>query len=360
MSGPGTATVGPLERAFAAVLDGPLGRAPIAALDRLRRRWLRALGGLARPLVRDRELRVAAMFSLMIVTALVGSLVAPLWLLLLGPLIWGVPHLVADLRYLVLETGYHRRRGLALVGAATLGWIALGGDLLWGFVGAAAIALVARAGAGRRLVAAALLLACGALLYPLGYLSDVIFGHVHNFVAVALWWVWCPRRGRLHWIPLALLVAATLLLLSPLAPALVAASGGLRWFASGTGADYELARLAPGVAPELGLRLVLLFCFAQSIHYGIWLQLLADDARGRATPATFRRSLAELRAVVGDAGVVVAGLLAVSVAVWAAFDLTAANNGYFRVARFHGHLEIMALTLLLLEGRRRATADAPR
>ena len=35
-----------------------------------------------------------------------------------------------------------------------------------------------------------------------------------------------------------------------------------------------------------------------------------------------------------------------------ALDLMQANRGYFRMARFHGHLEIMAGTLLLLEHRR--------
>ena len=36
----------------------------------------------------------------------------------------------------------------------------------------------------------------------------------------------------------------------------------------------------------------------------------------------------------------------------AVFDLLHASHGYFRVARFHGHLELMAGALLLLERRR--------
>jgi hypothetical protein len=39
--------------------------------------------------------------------------------------------------------------------------------------------------------------------------------------------------------------------------------------------------------------------------------------------------------------------------VWATFDLMHASHGYFRMARFHGHLELMAGALLLLERTRR-------
>lgn len=327
--------------------------APIAAADWLRRRWLHLLGGLARPIVRRRELRVALMFSAMICTALIATLVAPLWLLILGPLLWGVPHLVADLRYLVIRTGYHRRPLLWLVAGLPLLWTALGGGLVWGFVGAALAAACARAELLPRLLAIAILVTCGAALAALGRVGDVVFAHAHNFIAVALWWLWRPRLGRLHWIPLALLVAACLFLVSDAALWLVHQTGGLQWFGGRMGPEYQVWRLSPGVAPELGLRLVLLFCFAQSIHYAVWLQLLPDEDRARATPPTFRASYEDLRHDFGRVGLAVAAALALAIAVWAALDLMRASHGYFRMARFHGHLEVMAGALLLLERGRR-------
>ncbi|MBK7827610.1 hypothetical protein [Nannocystis sp.] len=327
--------------------------APIAAADWLRRRWLHLLGDLARPLVRRRELRVTLMFSAMICTALAATLVAPLWLLILGPLLWGVPHLVSDLRYLVIRTGYHRRPLLWLVAGAPLLWVGLGGGLVWGFVGAALAAACARARLAPRLLAVGLLALGGAGFVVMGRLGDVAFAHAHNFIAVALWWLWRPRSGRLHWLPLALLVAASLFLLSDAALWLAQHSGGLAWFAGRMGPDYQVWRLSPGVAPDLALRLVLLFCFAQSIHYAVWLQLLPDEDRQRATPPTFRASYEDLRADFGGPGLAIAGLLALGIAVWAAFDLMHASHGYFRMARFHGHLEVMAGALLLLERSRR-------
>ena len=79
---------------------------------------------------------------------------------------------------------------------------------------------------------------------------------------------------------------------------------------------------------------------------------LPDEDRGRATPTSFRASHQALRQDLGDLGLGVAALLALGLAAWAVFDLLHASHGYFRVARFHGHLELMAGALLLLERRR--------
>ncbi len=328
---------------------------PIAVADLLRRRWLRLLGGLARPIVRQRELRVALMFTAVIFTAALGTLVAPMWLLILGPLIWGVPHLLADLRYLVLRTGYYRRPLLCLFAGAPLLWTALGGDLLWGFLGAAAAALLARAALAPRCLTAALFVAVGLSLASLGRLGDVAFAHAHNFIAVALWWSWRPRSTRLHWIPLTLFVIACLALVSAPALHLAQTTGGLDWFAGDMGPRYQAWRLSPGVGPDLALRLVLLFCFAQSIHYAVWLQLVPDEARARATPPTFRSSYEDLRADFGAVGLGLASLFALGLALWAILDLMQASHGYFRMARFHGHLELIAGALILLERPRART-----
>lgn len=328
---------------------------PIAAADWLRRRWLRLLGGLARPIVRQRELRVALMFSALVTTALTATLLVPLWLLILGPLLWGVPHLVADLRYLVVRTGYHRRPLLWLLAGGPLLWTALGGSLVWGFVGAVLAATVARAGAWPRALAVLGLAAAGATLYWLGRTGDVVFAHAHNFIAVGLWLLWRPRAGRLHWIPLALLIAASLFVVSEPALRLAYASGGLDWYGGRMSLDYQVWRLSPDVAPALGARLVLLFCFAQAIHYAVWLQLLPDEDRERATPPTFRASYEDLRRDLGGLGLAVAAALALGIAAWAVFDLMHASHGYFRMARFHGHLEVIAGTVLLLERRAHAS-----
>lgn len=325
--------------------------APLAAADWVRRRWLHLLGRWARPLMRERELRVALLATAMVCTALAATLVLPLWVLILGPLVWGVPHLVADLRYMLVRPGYHRRWGLCLLAGPPLVYTAIGGHLQWGFIAAALALLVARAELPRRLLGLVMIAALAGVFWSLGRLGDVLFAHLHNAVAVALWWAWRPRQSRLHWVPLALMIAASVFLLSDAALALAQASGGLSWFGGGMSARYQVARLSPGVGPEWGLRLVLLFCFAQTLHYGVWLQLLPDEDRERATPPTFRASWASLVHDMGRPLLLLAIAASLGLAAWAVRDLMHASHGYFRMARFHGHLELVAATLLLVEGR---------
>ncbi|MEM7154562.1 MAG: hypothetical protein AAF799_17070 [Myxococcota bacterium] len=319
--------------------------AAIGAADRVRREWFRLLGRPGRALVRDRELRVSVLLSVVTITTLVGTLWIPLWLLALGPVLWGTPHLVSDLRYLVIRTGFAERTGLWLAGGIPLAWLAFGGDLVVGFVGGCAVALLARAPWAHKVAAAAALAVLGLGFAALGSTGEVVFGHAHNFFAIALWWWWRPRSGRRHWVPLVLMVVVTAFLLSPLSLALAQIDGG----PAGVGQSFQLWRLAGGAGPELGLRLVLLFCFSQSVHYVIWVHSIPDEDRERATPVTFRASVQGLRRDFGDVGLAVATALAVGIAGWALWDLAAANHGYFRMARFHGHLELMAAVLLVLE-----------
>ncbi len=331
----------------------------LAVADRVRLRWLRSLGPVGRTLVRRRELRVATIFSAVIVLSLLGTMAFPLWLLALGPMIWGVPHLVADFRYLVVRPGFGGRPVLCILGGIPLLIIALGGSLVWGFAGGVAVVVVARAPLRHRLPAAAVFVALGALALSAGSMADVIFGHAHNMLAVGLWWIWRRRTTKAHRIPLALLLAATVLLLSPYAVHSAGVLGSLGWHPATEGPEFQLWRLAPGLGPDIGMRLVLLFCFMQSVHYAIWMVLLPDEERPRATVMTFRASYEDLRRDMGTTALVVATLVSVFIATWALIDLADAGRGYFRMARFHGHLELMAVAVLLLErqpGKRTASA----
>ncbi len=194
-------------------------------------------------------------------------------------------------------------------------------------------------------------------LAHLGQAADIVFAHAHNFIAVLLWWLWRPRQGRQHWLALALFVGVCLFLCSDTALDWAGRSGGLSWFGGGMSLDYQAWRLSPGLSPDLGVRLVLLFCFAQAIHYAVWLQLLPDEDRQRVTPPTFRTSVRDLRRDLGTIGLTIAVVLCAGLAVWAVWDLMRASHGYFRMARFHGHLEVVAGTLLVLERRVRGARE---
>lgn len=329
----------------------PLAQVLLLPLDRLRGRLLQTLGPLSKPLMMRPELRVALIATTGVLGALLGTLLLPLWMLAISPLVLGVPHLLADVRYLAVRPGLHRRPWLALLVAGPLLLSCFGFGMqagLWAIVFAL---LLAPGKSWRKAVG---LLPLGALYY-LGqrdgfYPYEVGLAHLHNFVGVLLWWLWRPRRQALHLLPLGLLVGICALLLGG---ALSPPSWGLWWRGhEGLSLAGHSAVLAWTLSADWGLRLVLLYCFAQGVHYAVWLRLVPEEDRARATPRTFRASLAALASDLSWPLLLLALLVFVGLAVWAIFDLYAARVGYFRLATFHGYLELSVLSLWWVAGHR--------
>lgn len=324
----------------------------LAPADGARRRLLRALGPRIGTLAANREARVCVMAIVVVLGALASSALIPLWMLALGPIVLGVPHIVSDVRYLVVRPGYHRRLEVWVLAAAPLAVGAFTGRVTWGFIGAIGALVAARTTPRRRAIGLAVAVPLAIVTWRLPGWSELVFAHVHNFMGVALWWAWRPRTTRLHWIPLALFAAASIALL------LGAADPVLRWAASTgpTGATTmvrHIGALAPFAGPTFGARLVLLYAFAQSVHYGVWLRLVPEEDRPRPAPRGFASSYAALRADFGGLPLIVFGALAVALAAWATRDLAVARSGYLRFAVVHGQLEFAAAALLWAEARRR-------
>jgi len=320
-------------------------------LDRVRGRTLKALGPAAMPFIRGREWRVLASGLIVILTALLFTLGAPFWLLALGPIVWGIPHLVADLRYLVARPGLHRRKELWLCAGVPL--LLAGLDfhsLTCGLIATLAVAMLSHGPVSRKAIAAAVVLVLFAGVVALGPSARIVFAHAHNFIAVMLWWCWRPRGGFWQSLIPGLFLAASLLILSGV---LQPPAWALGWIPGQMNADYHLANLAPGVSEPWALRWVLLFAFAQAVHYGVWLRLMPEDDRPQSTPRTFAASARALHADLGAWFLGIALVLAVGLAVWAMLDLADARAGYLRMALFHGYLELAAAAYLFVEGRPR-------
>jgi hypothetical protein len=334
----------------------------VSGLDRLRLGWLQLLGPVATPFVRSRELRAAASLTLSIALALVLTALAPLELLALGPIVLGVPHLAADVRYLVVRPRLHTRPAfwlavvvpLVALGVTTQGWL--------GFVAVAGAALaLPRAWSARRVLAIAAASSLAVLAWWLPRTVGPVMAHVHNLVAVAFFLAWphlVSRERTSHWhlVPTALFALATLAIfagvIDPIALDVgeVAIRDGF-----GTSLDMHLYSLAPrgldggSVLDATGpsaLRFVLFFAFAQSVHYGTWLRVIPEEDRARPTPRTFRASVAALREEGSLPVMLVFAVLALGLAVWAVFDVYAARVGYLRGALFHGYLELAIVGVL--------------
>jgi hypothetical protein len=325
----------------------------LSPFDRGRAALYRAFGRPLRGLIASREHRVAVYGLLGTLAALVLTTACPLWLLALGPLLLGVPHLASDFRYLVARRGYQRRIALAIGVALPLIAVSIEPRFRVGALAMVPAIVLARASLARR----ALLLASfgGVYFYALqlGVLADYAFAHLHNVIAIGLWWAWRPRAERVHAVvPIGFLIGAIAIFSGLVERGLLAAGG---FFAPRTGLDlgqlsYALAAPWADAHPIFALRTVLFFAFAQSVHYAVWLRLVPEDDRGREAPRSFTSSFRALRFDLGAWLLAGAVVTAVALLGWALVDLPAARNGYLRVAAFHGYLELAALALFVLEG----------
>lgn len=331
----------------------------LATVDAGRRRLLRGLAPWLGSLYGNRERRVAWLGSLSVVIALLLCLRFPLALFALGPLVLGVPHLLADVRYLVVQPKAHKRLLLVLFVLAPLAATWISPTLKVGMLSVVGAALVARTTFPRKVlglfVAAGLYAA--ALVAPTSF--ALLFAHAHNFIA-AIVLLFFSRSIRHALLPVLLFAAFSTLLLGGAFDGLClgAAHSALP---GGVNLGAAIWQYAPFCHTEtMALRLVVLFVFAQSVHYTIWLRLLPDEARPRKGLRSFERTFTAVRDDVGIVVMVVFAMVAVFFVIWGMRSLEPARLGYLRVASFHGYLELSFLMLLALEGKASGTSWLPR
>jgi hypothetical protein len=272
-----------LSRALAAVPPPPL-EGLLAPFDHLRARLLRFLAPRMRDVVVLREQRVAVVGACLMLSALALSSALPLWVLAVGPIVWGVPHVVSDVRYLIARPGFHRRPWvMAAIGVGIIG-AAIGYGVRGGLVGAAGAILCARASHARRAAGLAVIAALIGLAQWAGPWSDLFFAHAHNAVGVGLWWAWRRRAGKLHVIPLVLFVVGCALILGGVLDPIWARTGG--FVAPWTGLTWRgmASTLSWTTHGPFALRLLALYGFMQSAHYLVWVRLIPEDDRPSPTP----------------------------------------------------------------------------
>lgn len=290
-----------------------------------------------------------------------ATLIAPVWVLLLAPLVFGVPHVLNDLRLLiwrpVLPVG---RRLVGVIIGPLVAMTLLRVSLLWGapryallevllgflaVVGAVAVAFEGRAILRWGLIAALMILGAACCARP--ELCALLLGHVHNFVAVGLW-LWLLKRAHVSGkarLGLGLLFLALLAtILAGVVPAWSAAP------VAGLGFDGLRETLAPGLSVATGERVVLAFAFAQLMHYSVWMFLLPGCAWGAGGSHTIK----EWNGKLGRGGVLVA-LLALPLL--GLLDPTEARSTYLSFVLFHGWLEI-ALIMHWIAGRASLAGEA--
>ena len=328
-------------------------------LDRWRLYLLRILAPFLRPLIRSSAHRVCVTASLGFLLATLISLKIPLWQLALGPIIWGIPHLIGDLRYLVVRRGLLKSIGFWLLIALPLLYftyrpsfvytlIALSGATLLGYFHGRRQAqnqhrvILRRAGCVLSFVLGAYFFTRA---YPLH--AHFILLHGHNLITLGIWWKWRDKRAWWELIPLLVLIACSSLILfgweanewrvATLESAWQPPNLSLRYF------EITLASVFPEAwRPQW----VVLYGLLQSAHYLVWVRLIPEEARERETPITFRRSLQRLSEDFGPLIVCLMIIGMIGLAFWAFFDVSAARLNYLKLIGAHASLEIAMIGYL--------------
>jgi hypothetical protein len=346
----------------------------VAALDRARSLVLGAalrVPGI-RGVLHQRSRRIEARAAATIVIALGLSIVAPAFMLALGPILFGVPHVASEIRYLVVRRGLARRwlTGLALA-CLTLSSLRLVEQLahapgtcapievglaLVGTLAAGALATNGRAGLRRFALAAAVLIGVGLVGIRYALWTRLVFIHLHNFGALLLWVLVFRKRGPFPRTAVVLLGGAVLLILSGATAAWSARIGSLA--ALGVSIPVVAQWLSPGVALEIAIPLALLHAFSDSVHYGAWLGLIPEEEARAEGSLTFRMTARSLLRDFGVGGVAVCVAAMAVVLGGSLLNLAETRRFYFSAAGFHGYLEVAVLMILFVRGERSLVRSA--
>ena len=292
---------------------------------------------------------------------------SPMWLLLLAPLLLGVPHVAADLRYLVLrlpggiERGPALAMGLPLAGLLALRAAAVAGaatlPLVEVALGLAAVAggLLGRGARARRALAVVVLAALAAFALSGPGFTALALAHLHNLVALGFFVAW--SRGRTRPGTGALFLATFAALSGAIAvgalDSTIASLAGLASPVPGFDLDGMVRTLAPGMGPTMGARVVVLFAFAQAMHYSVWVHLLPASASLDGDRDAGANGLAGWKHDFGAWGWRILVAAAVLLPLLGLVDAAGTRASYLSLVLFHGWLEIAVAAHLFVRGRRR-------
>lgn len=344
----------------------------ISVLDRCRVQALR--WGLSLRLLRvwfyDRPARLGFLYALTVLIYLPLSLYFPLWILAIGPFIWGVPHLFSSFRYQSLHSSTKAKplfyfifiiwlvSFLFRLGTDVFQWnlefdISHPGVIEAILAAAMAIGLFFFRGFSSKKIFSTVIVV-GTLLYfswcaPVATAGVLILAH--NFVAFFYWIRFSPTLRDRQLAIGATVIFATIhiLVLCQVFDNMinwVAVESLLSW------AQLDIDSLGQAIAPwsqdgNLFYRLVVLYAFGQSLHYFVWMKAIPDLFSNPQAPTSFRTSWSFLKKDLGFKVIVFAlTLFAIPLVAWLLHSFPVASQIYFAAAAFHGYLELAGIGTL--------------
>ena len=300
--------------------------------------------------------------------ALVLAVYAPIPTIVIGLVLFGVLHNLLELRYVtgrfaaILSRSFLELLAVLITGIAVcrllVGVVGRPAELAEIALGYVILAIGAQRGlrGGRKLAVWVALVpaAAASLAWPAYHF--VVLAHLHNLVPLVFLWEWASRissgRGRrvfraaqVLWV----VVVPLVILLGALDGWLSADSGIVRSLV-GDGHSVLAASAPPGaVATVVGVRLLTVFAFLQTMHYAVWVAFLpryAPDASAAFEARMPWLTGARLWAV----GFIVAAVFAVLFV----FDFGQAKGLYAALASYAAYVEVPVLLAILVGGHRGA------
>lgn len=317
----------------------------LAALDACRA-WLLKLGApIARVFVRSRSWRVSALTLFVCAVALLATVAGTGYALLFGPVIFGVPHLFFEARYLFFQRRMERRFALVcILGVQTASVFAGFGIFSLGLACAAALLVTGavRSWKGIALLGLTALVQAASLIGPTW--SRFLLLHVHNCVPLIVWAGWRKRPALVSFgVPLIACLGAAAILGGVFdgAPIRTPLRDDI----------FSLVKITDAVAGGFGgpwrHRLLLFFCFTQAVHYAVWLRLIPEEARGRETPRSWRASWEAYKLDFGPNIALLTILATVAMPVFAVMlGVVRARSLYVTFSEFHATVEMILLAVL--------------
>ena len=344
----------------------------IAFLDTFRSKFLKLSlqVQVLKQLFLNRSNRIFVLFTIAFLFYLSASLFFPLWVLLAGPIIWGVPHLISSLRYTNLN--FDRRQKYRLHAFQFTAWTLvfayrfcidiLQFDLFWSqhtllFETCVLMAsflfqtYVVKRWTLQNLIY--FFLFTGLILSTYFFTIETALVALigHNYVPLFAWFKSCQNKKDLK-----TFVYASFLFITASALILFGAFDGLYQFIKPSGQisflnwDYSEV-IAPFVSEnydyQFWFRIVVLYAFSQALHYFIWLKAIPENFQQSEHPPSFRWSYLKLSNDFGSSSVLLLGLLILMTSgIWLVYEFQVARLVYFGLASYHGFMEISAIPFL--------------
>jgi hypothetical protein len=318
----------------------------------------------------NRSQRIFFRFNLYVIIAFILSWTFPLWILIIGPIVFGIPHIVASFRFLqngililekanlkikVFKMGIFisaillmiRLLKIDFVDKQSINFLELVGTALFVFY----ISFISSA---KRFIKLGPILIFAVILILSQFYSLQLIGFLilfHNLIPFIYWLRIVKDKENFKIALWALMVFIVLSILI---------MGGIFDLPH----DYLMNMLnvhigsvnfynmAKAILPQVNqgewyFRLVVLYSFGQSLHYFLWLNIIPDYKLKSKHTISFKQSLKLINLdcgqnivwwVLGGGGIF---LLLIFVS-----SLENARNYYFSFAAIHGYLEIVSIPLI--------------